>query len=177
MSGVCCFCFYCAPVFFTRVMTRKKGKKRNCGRRRHRRSQEATARRRLQGGERLCRALRWLLARRPVRRVLLGTAAKIFFRVDVPEALASAVLRDAALDIARRLHGAPAQAFRPEGTPDVKPPGQHHLCSHKWRVVYPLGTVFLTLSRHCLHGGRHLPYVFVQGSLRPVVGVAHLFDP
>ena len=104
-------------------MTRKKGNKRNRGRHRHRRSQEATARRRLQGGERLRRALRGLLARRPVRRVLLGTATKIFFRVDVPEALAPAVLRDAALDIARRLHGTPTQAFRPEGTPNVKLPG------------------------------------------------------
>ena len=65
----------------------------------------------------------------------------------------------------------------PRGAPNVKPPGQHHLCSHKWRVVYQLGTVHLTISRHCLHEGRHLPYVFVQGSLRPVVGVAHLFDP
>ena len=103
------------PVLFTRVMTRKKGKKRNRGRRRHRRSQEANARRRLQGGERLRRA-RGLLARRPVRWVLLGTAAKIFFNTDVPEALAPAVLRDAALDIARRPHGKPAQALRPEGT-------------------------------------------------------------
>ena len=121
-------------------MTQKKGKKRNRGRHRHRRSQEATARRRLQGGERLRRALHGFLARRPVRRVLLSTAAKIFFRTNVPEALAPAVLRHAALDIARRLHGKPAQAFRPEGTPSVKPPGQHHLCCHKWRVEYPLGT-------------------------------------
>ena len=68
------------PVFFTRAMTCKKSKKRNRGRRRHRRSQEATARRRLQGTERLRWALRGLLARRPVRRVLLGTAAKIFFQ-------------------------------------------------------------------------------------------------
>ena len=51
------------------------------------------------------------------------------------------------------------------------------MCSHKWRVVYQLGTVHLTICRHCLHEGRHLPYVFVQGSPRPVVGVAHLFDP
>ena len=54
-----------------------------------------------------------------MRRVLLATAVKIFFPVDVPEALAPAVLRDPALDIARRLHGTPAQAFRPEGTPNV----------------------------------------------------------
>ena len=106
----------------------------------------------------------------------VGTTAKIFFKAHVPTALAPEVLRDAALDIARRLHGTPAQAFRPEGTPNVKPPGQHNLCCHKWRVAYPLGTVFLTLSRHCLHEGRHLPYVFVQGSLQPVVGVAHLLD-
>ena len=34
---------------------------------------------RLRGGERLRGALRGLLARRPVRRVLLATAAKMFF--------------------------------------------------------------------------------------------------
>ena len=38
---------------------------------------------------------RGLLARRTVRRVLLGTAAKIFSKNDVLDALAPAVLRDA----------------------------------------------------------------------------------
>ena len=104
-------------------MTRKKGKRRNRGRRRHRRSQDATAGKRLRGGERLRRALRELLAVRPVRRVLLVTVAKIFLHVSIPEALAPAALRDAALGIARRLHGTPAHALRPEGTPNVKPPG------------------------------------------------------
>ena len=85
------------------------------------------------------------------------------------------MLRDAACDIA--WHGEPAQAFRPEGTPNVKPTGQHHMCSHKWRAVYGLGTVYMTISRHSLHEGRCLPYVFVQGSLQPVVGTARLFDP
>ena len=131
----------------------------------------------MQGGERLRRAICGLLARRLVRRVLLGSPAKNFFHVDIPEALAPAVLRDAALDIVRRLYGELAQAFHPKGTPNVKPTGQHHMCSHKWRVVYKLGTVFLTVSRYCLHHGRHLPCAFVQGFLRPVVGVAHLFDP
>ena len=96
-------------------------------------------------------SLRELLARRPVRRVLLASAVKIFFQVDIPEPLAPAVLRDAACDIARRLHGKLAQAFRPQGTPNVKPAGQHHMCSHKWRVVHGLGTVYLTLSRHSMH--------------------------
>ena len=100
--------FSCDQYFFTHVMTRKKGKKRNRGRRRHRRSQQVTAQRRQRGRERLRRALRGLLARRPVRRVLLGTAANFFFRSDVPEALAPRVLHDAALDIAQRLHGKPA---------------------------------------------------------------------
>ena len=45
------------------------------------------------------------------------------------------MLRDAACNIARRLHGKPTQAFRLEGTPNVKPAGQHHMCSHKWRIV------------------------------------------
>ena len=57
-------------------------------------------------GERLDRALRGLLARRSVRRVL--PAVKIFCQVDIPEPLALVVLRDAACDIARRLHGEPA---------------------------------------------------------------------
>ena len=131
----------------------------------------------MRGGQRLDRALRGLLARRLVRRVLLALAVKIFFQVDIPEALAPAVLRDAACDIARRLHGEPDQSFRPEGTPNVKPTGQHHMCSHKWGVVYGLGTVYMTISRHSLHEGRRLPYVFLRGSLRPVVGVARLFDP
>ena len=163
--------------YSTPVKARKRGKGRNRGRRRHRRSPAATARRRMRGGERLGRALHGLQARRPVHRVLLASAVKIFVQVNIPEALAPAVLRDAACDIVRRLHGEPAQAFRPEGTPNAKPTGQHHMCSHKWRVVYKPGTVYLTISRHSLHEGRCLPYVFLQGSLRPVVGVAHLFDP
>ena len=126
----------------------------------------------MRGGERLGRALRGLLARRPVRRVLLASVVKIFFQVDVLEPLAPAVLRDAACGIVRRLHGEPARAFCPEGTPNVKPAGQHHMCSHKWRVVYGLGTVYLTISRHNMQQGRRMPYVFVQGSVRPVVGVA-----
>ena len=161
------FAFAAPQCFFACVMTRKKGKRPNCRRRRHRRSQKATDRRRLRRGERRRRALRGLLARRPVRRVLVATAAKIIVQVDVPEALALAVLRDAALYIAHRVHRTPAQAFRPEGTPNVKPPGQHHMCSHKSWVVYQLATVYLTLSGHCLHEGRQLPYALVQGFVRP----------
>ena len=128
------------------------------------------------GAERMERVLRGLLARRPVRCVLLASAAKIFFHIDIPEALAPAAPRDAACDVARRLHGGPAQAFRPEGSPNVKPTGQHHMCSRKWRVVW-MGTVYLTLIRHSLHEGTRMPHVFMQGLLRPVVGVAHLSDP
>ena len=109
--------------FFAPVMVGNEGKRRNPGRHRHRRSPAATARRRLRGGERLRGALRGLLARRPVRRVLLATDVKIFFHVDVPEALEPVVLRGAAFDIVGRLQGRPAQAFRPEGTPNIKPPG------------------------------------------------------
>ena len=49
------------------------------------------------------------------------------------------------------------------------------MCSHKWRVMYELGPVYLMMSKHSLHEGKCLPYVFVQGSLRPVADVAHLF--
>ena len=51
------------------------------------------------------------------------------------------------------------------------------MCSHKWRVVYRLGTVYMRISRHSLHEGRRLTYMFLQGSVRPLVGVARLFDP
>ena len=120
--------FCCVPA-----MARKTGKRCNRGRRTHRRSRAA-------GGEcgwgALDRALCGLLARRPLRRVLLASAAKIFFHVDIPEPLAPAELRDVACDIARRLHGEPTQAFHPEGTLDVKPVGQHHMCSHKFSPIY-----------------------------------------
>ena len=59
----------------------------------------------------------------------------------------------------------------------MKPPDQSHMCSHKWRVVYDLGTVHLTLSQHRMYQGKKMPHIFVQGSVRPVVGVACLFDP
>ena len=133
------------------VMTKRKGKRRNRGRRKHRRSQGALARRRLRGGERLRRALRGLLARRPVRRVLLASAVKIFFQVDIPGRLAPVVLRAAACEIAWRLHGTPTQPFRPEGTPNVKPPDQSHMCAHKWWVEYELGTVYPTLSQYRMY--------------------------
>ena len=74
------------------------------------------------------------------------------------------MLRDAACDIARHLRGEPAQAFRPEGTPNAKPAGRHHMCSHKWRVVHGFGMVYMTLIRHNMHRGRRMPYVFLQGA-------------
>ena len=73
-------------------------------------------RRQMRGGEWLGRALRGLLARHLMRRVLLASAVKIFFQVDIPEPLAPAKLWDAAGDIVRRLHGEPAQAVWQSGT-------------------------------------------------------------
>ena len=60
------------------------------------------------------------------------------------------------------LHGALAQAFRLEGTPNVKPPDQNHMCSHKWRVMYGLNTVYLTLSQYRMYQGKRMPYLFGQ---------------
>ena len=65
------------------------------------------------GGERLDRASRGLQARRQVGRVLLASGVNIVFWVDIPEALAPAVLRDAACDIARRA----CPSFPPQGHP------------------------------------------------------------
>ena len=68
---------YCAPV-----MAPKRGKRRIRGRRLHRRSPAAAAWRRMRGEDRLGRALRG-----PVHHVLLASAVKIFFQVDIPEAI------------------------------------------------------------------------------------------
>ena len=75
------------------------------------------------------------------------------------------------------LRRARAPAFHPEGGPNVKPPGQNHMCSHKWQVVYGLGTVYLTLSPHRMYQGKRMPYIFVQGLVRPLVGVVRIFNP
>ena len=113
----------------------------------------------------------------PVAQYNVLLAVKVFFQVDIPGLLAPAVLRDAACDIAQRLHGAPAQAFSPEGTPNIKPPARNHMCSHKWWVVYSLGMVYLTLNQLRMYQGKRMPYLFVQGSVGQVMGVARLFSP
>ena len=129
--GVCARCYLtyvwlvvyeCMPMpqfFSAPVMARKRGKRRNRGRRQHRRSPAAVARRRMRGGERLDRALCGLVACRLVRRVLLVSGVKIFFQVDIPKALAPAVLRDAAWDIVRCLHGEPGYAIAPNNSSNL----------------------------------------------------------
>ena len=111
-----------------------------------------------------------------MRRILLASGVKVFLQVDILRHLAPAVLREAACDIVRHRHGALAQAFRPEGTPNVKPPDQNHMCSHKWRVVYCLGTVYVTVSQYRIYQGKRMPCLFVQGSVGPVMGVARPFN-
>ena len=60
------------------------------------------------------------LARRSVRRVWLGTQARLIF--DRPCALAEApdLLRDAVADLASRLGGTAHQMFTSAGSPEVK---------------------------------------------------------
>ena len=108
--------------FFAPVMARKKGKRRNHGRRLHRRSPAAATLRLLRGGERLRGALRGLLARQPVRRVLLAMAAKTLFQVDVPEALAPAALRDTARHCAMLARSA-CPGLPPRGHPECQATG------------------------------------------------------
>ena len=112
--------------------------------------------------ERLRRGIQGLYACGPVRCVLLVSAVKIF-QVDIPRRVAPAVLDAAACDITQGLHGARAQAFRPEGTSNVKPLGQSHMCSHKWLVVCDLGTVYLTLGQYRPYQGKGMPCIFVSG--------------
>ena len=107
--------------FFAPVKARNKGKRRNHGRRQHRRSPAATARRRLQGGECLRGAVRGLLARRPVRRVLLATAAKIFFEVNVPRPLRQRCCRTPH----STLHGACTGSLPRLSAPRAPPSSRH----------------------------------------------------
>ena len=119
VCGVCCFAFGVLSVSLPALWNEKRANGATVGD-----AGTGDPRRRPPGGGCGAGAVCRLLARRPVRRGMLATAAKILFQVDVAETLAPAVLWDAALNIARRLHGTPAQAFIPEGTPNVKPPGQ-----------------------------------------------------
>ena len=66
--------------------------------------------------------------------------------------------------------------FPPRGHPQRQASGPAPHVLAQVAVGVPAGPRPLHDQQACVHEGRHLPYVFVQGSPRPVVGVAHLCD-
>ena len=114
------------------------------------------------------------LARRSVRRVWLGTQARLIF--DRPCALAEApdLLRDAVADLASRLGGTTHQMFTAAGSPEVKDAAGRHLCRHRWRIRLERRELALSLSSHKQMGGNR-PYLWIQGSMLLVRRVAYMF--
>ena len=157
---------------------RKRARGRRGGRP-HRRSGQAAARRWARAQEQVREVRSRRLAWCPVRRVILGTQARLIFAQLCVEWVAPALLQAAAVDLAARLRASPDQATL-RGNPDVKVPGQRHLCCHCWRMVVEGeggGVVYLSLSSHHRGGGVSLPYIWLQGIPAVVWRVAGFFRP
>ena len=142
-----------------RARTRARG---HCGGRPHRRSAQAVARRRAraQHHQREVRSRR--LARRPVRRVILGHQAWLIFAQPCVEQEAPALLQAAAVNLATCLTASPEQAVWRNDNPDVKVPDERHHCRHRRRILVEGaggGVVYLSMSTHHREGGVGLPYV------------------
>ena len=103
------------------------------------------------------------LPRRSVRRVWLGTQARLIF--DRPCALAEApdLLRDAVTDLASRLGGTAHQMCTSAGSPEVKDDGGRHLCRHRWRLRLGVRELTLSLSAYKQVGGNR-PYLGSEGA-------------
>ena len=120
------------------------------------------------------------LSWRPVRRVILGTHARLIFAQPCTEQEALALLQAAAIDLAARLWSSPEQAMLRAGNPNFKVPGQRHHCRHRWRILVlgeGAGLVYLSLSTHHREGGVGLPYVWVEGTPAVVWRLARFFRP
>ena len=141
---------------------------------RHRRSAQEVGRRQLRAQRQAQYVMARRLARRSVRRVWLGTQARLVF--DRPCALAEApdLLRDAMADLASRLGGAAHQMFTSAGSPEVKDAKGRHLCRHRWRLRPGGRELALSLSAHKQMGGNR-PYLWIQGSMLLVRRMAYMF--
>ena len=113
------------------------------------------------------------LARRCVRKVSLGTQARLIF--DRPCALVEApeLLRDAVADLTSRLGRTAHQMFTAAGNPEVKDAAGRHLCRHKWRIR--LGGRELALSYAHKQVGGNWPCLLIQGNMLLVRRVAYMF--
>ena len=141
---------------------------------RHRRSAAAVERRHLRAQRKAQYVLARRLARRSVRRVWLGTQARLIFDRASPLAEAPDLLRDAVADLTSRLGGTAHQMFTAAGSPEVKDAAGRHLCRHRWRIRLGGRESALSLSAHTQVGGNR-PYLWVQGNMLLVRRVAYMF--
>ena len=114
------------------------------------------------------------LAWRPVRRIWLGTQARLVFERACPRAKAPGLLELAAKDLGQRLQSQAKQLFTDPGSPDVKD-ASNHLFRHHWHVRVNSRAIFLSISSNRQIGGAQLPYIWVQGTQRLVRRVAYMF--
>ena len=159
----------CAPVsiFFAYMVKRKR--KRARGRRGgcpHRRSAQVAARRWARARERVCGVRSRRLAWRPVPRVVLGTPPPVVFRATVRGMGGTSPPAGGGGRPSRPPLGQP-RAGHAARHPEVKVPGQRHLCRHRSRMPVEGeggGVLYLFLSSHHREGGVSLPYIWLQGA-------------
>ena len=167
---------YCSV--FIRGITRRnrhhRRPRRHRGGVRHRRSAEEVGRRQLRAQRQAQYVMARRLALRSVRRVWLGTQARLVFDRTCALAEAPDLLRDAMADLASRLGGTAHQMFTSAGSPEVKDAKGRHLCRHRWRSRLGGRELALSLSAHKQMGGNR-PYLWIQGSMLLVRRVAYMF--
>ena len=177
-AGELCSCAMYCSVFVRGMPRRNRHHRRprqHRGGVRHRRSVEAVGRRRLRAQRQAQYVLARHLARRSVRRVWLGTQARLIFDRPCAPAEATGLLRDAVTDLASRLGGTARQMFTSAGSPDVKHERGRHLCRHRWRLRLGVRELTLSLSAHKQVSGDR-PYLWIQGGLLLVRRVAYMFS-
>ena len=114
------------------------------------------------------------LAWRPVRRIWLGTQARLVFDWACPRDEAPGLLELAGKDLGQRLQSHAEQLFTASGSPNIKDAG-NHLCRHRWRVRVNSRVIYLSMSPNLRIGGAQLPYIWVQGTQLLVRRVAYMF--
>ena len=158
---------------FLIMKRRVRSRRHHRGRQHHRRSAQALKCRRERAHLHMCAVRARRLAWRRVRRIWLGSQARLVFDQVCMRAEAPELLEWAAKDLGQRLQSQAEQLFTDAGSPDVK--DANHLCRHRWRVRVYSRAIFLSLSSNRRVGGAQLPYICVQGTRLLVRRVAYMF--
>ena len=176
-AGELCSCAMYRSVFIRGMHRRNRHHRRprrHRGGVRHRPSVEAVGGRRQRAQRQAQYVLARRLARRSVRRVWLGTQARLIFDRPCAPAEAPGLLRDAVTDLASRLGGTAHHMFTSAGSPEVRDERGRHLCRHTWRLRLGVRELTLSLSAHKQVGGNR-PYLWIQKSMLLVRRVAYMF--